>query len=192
MFWSAVLQLEHLGELDAAGSSCFRFLAAAPRTFLGQTVIVEASRSGCDVGADYVAKAMPGGSTPMGAVLHTIGTSACEKLPYGFATQAVPAWLKRQGDIDEETLFCSETGRRRSPPRRLIRDGPDVDGRHDQGPPEDLRNENVNATTGALKKDLVIFSWLGHNTGAVSMYGRIFMIDTYIARLEVTPVARRS
>jgi len=47
--------------------------------------------------------------------------------------------------------------------------------------------ENVNATTGALKKDQVIFSWLGHNTGAVSMYGRIFMIDSYIARLEVTP-----
>lgn len=47
--------------------------------------------------------------------------------------------------------------------------------------------ENVNASTGALKKDLVIFSWLGHNTGAVSMHGRIFLIDSYIARLETTP-----
>ena len=47
--------------------------------------------------------------------------------------------------------------------------------------------ENVNATTGATKKDKVVFSWLGHNTGAVSIMGRIVMLDTYIARLEVTP-----
>lgn len=47
--------------------------------------------------------------------------------------------------------------------------------------------ENVDATTGALKKDKVIFSWLGHNTGAVSLLGRVIMMDAYIARLEVTP-----
>jgi L-ascorbate metabolism protein UlaG (beta-lactamase superfamily) len=47
--------------------------------------------------------------------------------------------------------------------------------------------ENVDARTGALPKDKVIFSWLGHNTGAVSLRGRVIMLDTYIARLEVTP-----
>lgn len=47
--------------------------------------------------------------------------------------------------------------------------------------------ENVNATTGAVKKDLVVFSWLGHNTGAVAFHGRVFLIDSYIARLETTP-----
>ena len=47
--------------------------------------------------------------------------------------------------------------------------------------------ENVDASSGALRKDKVLFSWLGHNTGAVSIQGRIIMMDTYIARLEVTP-----
>jgi hypothetical protein len=47
--------------------------------------------------------------------------------------------------------------------------------------------ENVNATTGAIKKDQVVFSWLGHNTGAVSMHGRVIMMDSYVARLEVQP-----
>jgi hypothetical protein len=47
--------------------------------------------------------------------------------------------------------------------------------------------ENVDATTGALKKDKVVFSWLGHISGAVSLMGRVIMLDTYIPRLEVTP-----
>jgi hypothetical protein len=47
--------------------------------------------------------------------------------------------------------------------------------------------ENVDQRTGALPKDKVLFSWLGHNTGAVSLRGRVIMLDTYIARLEVTP-----
>jgi hypothetical protein len=46
--------------------------------------------------------------------------------------------------------------------------------------------ENVDQRTGALPKDKVVFSWLGHNTGAVSLRGRVIMLDTYIARLEVT------
>jgi hypothetical protein len=61
----------------------------------------------------------PDGHTLIGAVT-TPSARASTKLPYGFATQAVSAWLKRQGDIDEEPLFCSQTGRRRGPPRRLI------------------------------------------------------------------------
>src|SRR5215470_17419472 len=47
--------------------------------------------------------------------------------------------------------------------------------------------ENVDANTGAIKKDKVIFSWLGHISGAVSFFGRVIMMDTYIPRLEVTP-----
>ena len=47
--------------------------------------------------------------------------------------------------------------------------------------------ENVDQRTGALPKDKVVFSWLGHNGGAVSLRGRVIMLDTFIARLEVTP-----
>ena len=47
--------------------------------------------------------------------------------------------------------------------------------------------ENVDVNTGAVKKDRVIFSWLGHVTGAVSLQGRIIMMDTFIPRLEVEP-----
>jgi hypothetical protein len=47
--------------------------------------------------------------------------------------------------------------------------------------------ENVDANTGELPKDKVVFSWLGHITGAVSFQGRIVMIDTFVRRLEVTP-----
>ena len=47
--------------------------------------------------------------------------------------------------------------------------------------------ENVDAATGAIKKDKVVFSWLGHISGAVSMLGRVVLLDSYIPRLEVTP-----
>ncbi|NUZ05268.1 MBL fold metallo-hydrolase [Piscinibacter koreensis] len=47
--------------------------------------------------------------------------------------------------------------------------------------------ENVDAATGAVKKDKVVFSWLGHNAAAVSLLGRVIMLDAYIPRLEVTP-----
>ena len=47
--------------------------------------------------------------------------------------------------------------------------------------------EHVHGTTGALRRDKVLFSWLGHNTGAVSFMGRVIMMDSFIARLEVTP-----
>src|SRR5262245_44954409 len=47
--------------------------------------------------------------------------------------------------------------------------------------------ENVDANTGELPKDKVVFSWLGHITGAVSFQRRIVMIDAFVRRLEVTP-----
>jgi hypothetical protein len=47
--------------------------------------------------------------------------------------------------------------------------------------------ENVDAATGAVKKDKVVFSWLGHNAAAVSMLGRVILLESYIPRLEVTP-----
>lgn len=47
--------------------------------------------------------------------------------------------------------------------------------------------ENVDARTGMVKKDKVVFSWLGHNAGAISLLGRVIMVDSYIRRLEVTP-----
>jgi len=47
--------------------------------------------------------------------------------------------------------------------------------------------ENVDPKTGDVDKDKVVFSWLGHISGAVSIGGRIIMLDTYVPRLEVTP-----
>ena len=47
--------------------------------------------------------------------------------------------------------------------------------------------ENVDANTGAVRKDKIVFSWLGHISGAVSFMGRVIMMDTYVPRLEVTP-----
>ena len=47
--------------------------------------------------------------------------------------------------------------------------------------------DNVDATTGAVKKDKVILSWPGHVTGVLSLQGRVVMLDTYVPRLEVTP-----
>ena len=47
--------------------------------------------------------------------------------------------------------------------------------------------ENVDAKTGEVHKDKIVFSWLGHVSGAVSFHGRVIMMDTYVARLEVEP-----
>lgn len=46
--------------------------------------------------------------------------------------------------------------------------------------------ENVD-DKGQLPKNEVVFSWLGHITGAVSLGGRVILMDTFIRRLEVTP-----
>jgi hypothetical protein len=47
--------------------------------------------------------------------------------------------------------------------------------------------ENVDPKNGEVDKDKVIVSWLGHISAAVSIRGRVIMLDTYIRRLEVTP-----
>lgn len=47
--------------------------------------------------------------------------------------------------------------------------------------------ENVDATTGELSKDKVIFSWLSNSTFAAAIAGRVVYFDTFATRLEVMP-----
>lgn len=47
--------------------------------------------------------------------------------------------------------------------------------------------ENVDAGTGKLPKDKVIFSWLSNSTFAASIEGRVVFLDTFVTRLEVQP-----
>src|SRR5579862_5320404 len=47
--------------------------------------------------------------------------------------------------------------------------------------------ENVDATSGAVKKNEVLFSWITNASIAVSVEGRIVLLDTYINRLELPP-----
>jgi hypothetical protein len=44
--------------------------------------------------------------------------------------------------------------------------------------------ENVDARTGKVRKDKVVMSWLNHTTMATAVEGRVFLMDTYVARLE--------
>jgi tripartite-type tricarboxylate transporter receptor subunit TctC len=69
-----------------------RALADKLAPALGQPVIVESKPgAGATVGADYVAKAKPDGTTLLvGAVHHTIATSVYKKLPYDFQKDLVP------------------------------------------------------------------------------------------------------
>ena len=62
---------------------------------LGQPVLVESKPgAGATVGADFVAKAKPDGYTLlMGAVHHTIATSAYKKLPYDFQKDLLPVTI---------------------------------------------------------------------------------------------------
>ncbi len=46
--------------------------------------------------------------------------------------------------------------------------------------------ENVDARTGAVNRDRVIFSWLTHTTVATAIKGRVFLMDSYITPLEVS------
>ncbi|GAC1341318.1 MAG: hypothetical protein NVSMB23_12650 [Myxococcales bacterium] len=48
-------------------------------------------------------------------------------------------------------------------------------------------SENVNARTGAVDPENVIFSWLTNSTLAVSIKGRIVLLDTYVHRAERVP-----
>ena len=47
--------------------------------------------------------------------------------------------------------------------------------------------ENVDAATGAVKKDKVIFSWATNTTYVTSILGRVVMLDSYVTRLELAP-----
>ncbi len=47
--------------------------------------------------------------------------------------------------------------------------------------------ENVNARTGDVDRENVIFSWLTNATLAVSIRGRIVLLDTYVHRAETVP-----
>jgi glyoxylase-like metal-dependent hydrolase (beta-lactamase superfamily II) len=47
--------------------------------------------------------------------------------------------------------------------------------------------ENVNAETGQVRSDRVIFSWVTNTTYAVSLQGRVFLLDSYVNRLEINP-----
>src|SRR5229473_1656678 len=47
--------------------------------------------------------------------------------------------------------------------------------------------ENVNPETGQVRDDRVIFSWLTNTTYGVSLKGRVFLLDSYINRLELEP-----
>src|SRR5438445_9060788 len=49
--------------------------------------------------------------------------------------------------------------------------------------------ENVDANSGAVKKNQVLFSWVTNSTLAVSIQGRIVLLDAYIQRLELPPPA---
>jgi hypothetical protein len=53
--------------------------------------------------------------------------------------------------------------------------------------------ENVDAHTGAVRKDKVIFSWATNTTFVTSIQGRVIMLDSYITRPELptTPIDRR-
>ncbi|WP_187148696.1 hypothetical protein [Methylocella silvestris] len=47
--------------------------------------------------------------------------------------------------------------------------------------------ENINSRTGEVRRDRVIFSWTTNATLAVSLKGRVILLDTYLNRLEVAP-----
>src|ERR1700730_12700831 len=47
--------------------------------------------------------------------------------------------------------------------------------------------ENVDPSSGDVREDKVIFSWLTNASLAVSIRGRTVLLDTYINRLEVAP-----
>ncbi|HYM01771.1 MAG TPA: MBL fold metallo-hydrolase [Stellaceae bacterium] len=49
--------------------------------------------------------------------------------------------------------------------------------------------ENVDAETGAVNRDRVIFSWITNAGYAASFRGRVVLLDTYINRFEVPPAS---
>src|SRR5712691_2580282 len=53
-----------------------------------------------------------------------------------------------------------------------------------QGPPVLLRRGNVEARTGVVDRDKVIFTWLTNSSIGVSLKGRVFLLDSYGHRAE--------
>ena len=47
--------------------------------------------------------------------------------------------------------------------------------------------ENVDAETGNLPEDKVVFSWLSNSTFATAVAGRVILLDSFVTRLEVQP-----
>ena len=47
--------------------------------------------------------------------------------------------------------------------------------------------ENVDATTGVVAPEKVLFSWLTNASFAASVQGHVILLDTYVTRLEVAP-----
>src|SRR5881392_3374580 len=47
--------------------------------------------------------------------------------------------------------------------------------------------ENVNATTGEVNNQKVIFSWITNASYAASLKGRVVLLDTYVHRAETVP-----
>lgn len=47
--------------------------------------------------------------------------------------------------------------------------------------------ENVSARSGRVRDDKVIFSWITNASFAVSVKGRVVLLDTYVTRLEIVP-----
>jgi len=47
--------------------------------------------------------------------------------------------------------------------------------------------QNVDARTGAVRDDRVIFSWITNASFAVAVKGHVLLLDTFVTRLEVTP-----
>jgi hypothetical protein len=47
--------------------------------------------------------------------------------------------------------------------------------------------QNVDQASGQVAKDKVIFSWLTNTTYAVSAKGRVFLLDSFVTRLETLP-----
>lgn len=47
--------------------------------------------------------------------------------------------------------------------------------------------ENVDARSGQVRRDKVIFSWITNASFAASVMGRVILLDTFVTRLEVKP-----
>lgn len=50
--------------------------------------------------------------------------------------------------------------------------------------------ENVDARTGEMPRDRVLFSWLTNSTFAASFAGRVVLLDTFVTRLETDGLGR--